>query len=246
MSFRAIRWSIAVLAAFVIACTSRSSGTSETRGNGETPDAGASTQSFDPRGYSTACVTKAECMLAPIITGCRTCCSGDAPVNATAVHADLEAARQACGGGLRSCLLACEDVHAECVEQQCISCTERVCRDGVLVKTSAIVSGKIVFEGNVDGNEFECTFEQSGNTSTFGCSPSFATSTMPPVAELIQEDGLILRLFAADAKSITLRAIGNGTPIGETTFAPTYATEPGPNGPQCEPKTCVVARTSFP
>ena len=185
-------------------------------------------------------------MMAPIITGCRTCCSGVVPVNATAVQADLETARQACGGGLRSCLLACENVHAECVDQVCVACTERVCRHGVLVKTSAIASGKIVFEGTVDGNAFECAFEQSGNTSTYGCSPSFATSTVPLVAELISEDGLILHFFATDAKSISLRVTRDGMPSSETTFAPSYAMEPGPNGPQCEPRTCVVARASFP
>jgi hypothetical protein len=231
-----------MIAAFVAACA-------QTSAPAQSADAGpdASTgRSFDPRGYSTTCETKSDCMLAPIIQDCRTCC-GETAVNAADVRADLDAVTQACTGEGRACSMSCERVHAECVEQQCIACGEQTCKSGVLVHTSMTAAGTYLFEGTIDDVSSACTVELPSGLQgprTIRCAPGLELLNEVSPEPTTWSVGFFFA--TTTAKEVTFRATRDGELIGEKTFAPAYAAEPGPNGPQCAPTECLVAHATFP
>lgn len=195
-------------------------------------------RSFDPRGYARSCAATSDCVLAPIINNCMTCC-GVAPVNAAAVQADLAAAELACLQGRGECGMGCEKAHAECAEGQCIQCAERQCQDGVMVRAAITKVGTHVLEADIDGTTMGCTILLPG-PSKITC----AQGVEPVRGSNFDVEGVLFRTKSTGA--ITFRMSHDGALVGEKTFAPVYVAEPGPNGPQCTPKECIVARETFP
>ncbi len=55
-----------------------------------------------------------------------------------------------------------------------------------------------------------------------------------------------LGLTTTNAKSIAVRVVRDGTELANATFSPSYTTTPGPNGSDCDPKSCTFARRDFP
>lgn len=184
-------------------------------------------------------MTKADCRLVAGIFDCTSCCAETA-VNAAAVEDDLAAVKEACGDRQRRCALDCGGFHAECVDQQCIACGELSCRNGIFVHATTPEPGTYRLEATIDGETHGCTIRRPSGANG-------PTSLTCRGAELFF-DGSRVALFIANttAVSVTFRATLDDTPIGETTFVPSYETEPGPNGPQCEPQTCLVAHATFP
>ncbi len=172
-------------------------------------------------------------MLTTSIGGCSRCCSETA-VNAAAVEADLAAVEQACAGRGSMCDMECTPMHAECSDGQCAACTELLCRDGVLVQAPIATSGTTVIEGVIEGATMGCTLEIGRGSRRISCSPG---------VELVA-DGTLFR--TKTTSTVTFRVTHDGVLVASTTFAPVYIAEPGPNGPQCEPKECLVARATFP
>jgi hypothetical protein len=50
-----------------------------------------------------------------------------------------------------------------------------------------------------------------------------------------------LSIQRGDLKSVVVRVKRDGVLLKQGAFTPNYVTTPGPNGPECEPKTCTVA-----
>ena len=67
-------------------------------------------------------------------------------------------------------------------------------------------------------------------------------SALPPEQQSIGG----LKLLSTTAKTVTIRATRDGALLGEKTIAVDYKVSPGPNGPECEPKECRSARSTFP
>lgn len=112
--------------------------------------------------------------------------------------------------------------------------------------TSITEPGSYLFEGTLDGATSTCSAslpKGASGPSNIECSPGvelLREAVVPPAIRL----GLLFR--TTTARSVTFRATRDGQPIGTATFEPAYASEPGPNGPQCEPKACTVAHATFP
>lgn len=211
-------------------------------------DATSPRDSFDPRAYSTDCTTKADCMLAPFIHECSTCC-GQAAVNAAAAQTDLDAVRQTCAGRGPHCDMVCTKEHVECVEQHCIACGEQTCKNGVLIHATITIGlGEHLFEAKIDGATTVTCTVRFLNLTTYmrqaGCSGGAQLSEEGSTGPSSWTFGILLD--TTTAKSIAFRVTHDGTLVGEKTFDATYATQPGPNGPQCEPKQCLIASATFP
>ena len=128
-------------------------------------------------------------------------------------------------------------------------CTEIACENGVNVDFVFRERGSYVFLVTVDGTTTTCRATLPLRREPFdACDRSevflgLVGSQLPEAEQSIEG----LRLPAAkDARSITIEATRDGVSIGKKTFAPAYDVRPGPNGPDCEPKECKLARTTFP
>lgn len=133
------------------------------------------------------------------------------------------------------------------VEQR--GCTELGCENGVNVDFTFRERGSYVFVVTVDGSKTTCraTLPLSKDLVT-PCDRSevflgLIGSQLPADQQSI--DGLKLPA-ATNASSITVEATRDAISIGQKTFKPPYDVRPGPNGPDCEPKECKLARTTFP
>jgi hypothetical protein len=129
------------------------------------------------------------------------------------------------------------------------SCTELGCENGVNVDFVLRDRGSYVFVVTVDGTKTTCRatlplpkdfFEACDRSEVF---LGLVGSQLP--AEQQSIEGMKLPA-AKDASSITIEATRDGVSIGTKTFKPAYDVRPGPNGPDCEPKECKLARTTFP
>lgn len=129
------------------------------------------------------------------------------------------------------------------------SCTEIGCENGVKIDFSFRDRGTYVFEVTVDGTTTTCRASLPLPRGTFqACDRSevflgLVGSELPPEQQSI---GGITLPAATNASSIKVKATRDGNPIGEKTFAPAYVVTPGPNGPDCEPKECKLATSTFP
>lgn len=235
-----------IVGATVIAC----SATAPVATSAGDADAGADAglRSFDPRGYSTECVTKSDCVMAPIIQECSTCC-GEVAVNKTEGAADLAAVEEACrqAGQRRRCGLDCAPLHAECTDGRCVACGNLTCDRGVIVHVTFSTPGNYVLSATFDGVTRSCPLlfpDQLAGSAERQCDPGLELRHRSlPMASTLDVDVVI---DTTTAKTIVFRATRDGASIGEKTFEALYTTTPGPNGPQCEPKECVVATASFP
>lgn len=129
------------------------------------------------------------------------------------------------------------------------ACTELGCENGVNVDFSFRDRGSYVFIVTVDGARTTCRATLPLPRDIFqACDRSevllgLVGSQLPPEQQSIEG----LRLPAAtDANEITIEATRDGIAIGSKTFKPAYDVRPGPNGPDCEPKECKLARATFP
>lgn len=145
----------------------------------------------------------------------------------------------ACGGESKSIVRG--------VDQR--GCTELGCENGVHVDFVFRERGSYVITVTVDGTKTTCRaalplpkefFEACDGSEVF---LGLVGSQLPADQQSI--DGLELPA-ATNATSITLEATRDGISLGQKTFKPAYDVRPGPNGPDCEPKECKLARTTFP
>lgn len=129
------------------------------------------------------------------------------------------------------------------------SCTELGCENGVNVDFVLRDRGSYVFVVDVDGSKTTCratlplpkgAFDACDKDEVF---LGLVGSQLPADQQSI--DGLKLPA-ATNATSITIEATRDGISVGAKTFNPAYDVRPGPNGPDCEPKECKLARTTFP
>lgn len=133
------------------------------------------------------------------------------------------------------------------VEQR--GCTELGCENGVNVDFTFRERGSYVFVVTVDGTKTTCrTTIPLPKGAVDACDRAevflgLVGSELPVDQQSI--DGLELPA-AKDATSITIEATRDGVSIGQKTFKPAYDVRPGPNGPDCEPKECKLARSTFP
>jgi hypothetical protein len=145
----------------------------------------------------------------------------------------------ACGGESKSVIPG--------VEQR--GCTEIGCENGVKVDFAFRERGSYVFGVTVDGTKTTCratlplpkeAFDACDRSEVF---LGLVGSQLPVDQQSIE--GLMLPA-ATNASSITVEASRDGISLGQKTFKPAYDVSPGPNGPDCEPKECKLARTTFP
>ena len=129
------------------------------------------------------------------------------------------------------------------------SCTELACENGVNVDFVLRDRGSYVFTVTIDGTKTTCRatlplpkefFDACDRSEVF---LGLVGSQLPADQQSI--DGLKMPA-ATNANSITIEATRDGIAIGKKTFAPAYDVRPGPNGPDCEPKECKLAKTTFP
>lgn len=129
------------------------------------------------------------------------------------------------------------------------ACTELACENGVNVDFVLRDRGSYVFEVTIDGTKTTCRatlplpkdfFEACDRSEVF---LGLVGSQLP--AEQQSIEGLKMPA-ATNASTITIEATRDGASIGKKTFTPAYDVRPGPNGPDCEPKECKLARTTFP
>jgi hypothetical protein len=128
-------------------------------------------------------------------------------------------------------------------------CTELGCENGVDVDFVFRDRGSYVFEVTIDGTKTTCRatlplpkefFEACDRPEVF---LGLVGSQLP--AEQQSIEGLKMPA-ATNATSITISATRDAVPIGSKTFTPAYDVRPGPNGPDCEPKECKLAKATFP
>jgi hypothetical protein len=128
-------------------------------------------------------------------------------------------------------------------------CTELGCENGVNVDFTFRERGRYVFVATVDGATTTCRatlplpkafFEACDRSEVF---LGLVGAQLPADQQSIE--GLKLPA-ATNATSITVEATRDGISIGQKTFKPPYDVRPGPNGPDCEPKECKLAQTTFP
>jgi hypothetical protein len=145
----------------------------------------------------------------------------------------------ACGGESKSIIPG--------VEQR--GCTEIGCENGVNIDFVFRDRGSYVIAVTVDGKKTTCRatlplpkdfFEACDGSEVF---LGLVGSQLPADQQSI--DGLKLPA-ATNAASITIEATRDGISLGQKTFKPAYDVRPGPNGPDCEPKECKLARMTFP
>lgn len=145
----------------------------------------------------------------------------------------------ACGGESKSLVPG--------VDQR--GCTEVGCENGVNVDFVFRERGSYVFSVTVDGKKTTCRaplplpkdfFQACDGSEVF---LGLVGSQLPADQQSI--DGLKLPA-ATNASSITIEATRDGISLGQKTFKPAYDVRPGPNGPDCEPKECKLARMTFP
>jgi hypothetical protein len=129
------------------------------------------------------------------------------------------------------------------------ACTELGCENGVNVDFVLRDRGSYVFVVTVDGSKTTCratlplprdSFDACDRSEVF---LGLVGSQLP--AEQQSIEGLKLPA-ATNATTIAIEATRDGVSIGAKTFKPAYDVRPGPNGPDCEPKECKLARTTFP
>lgn len=234
-------------AAFLgLACSREPVPASGTEGDGG-PDAGSEAGSFDPRAYPSACSTSSDCVLAPLINQCTTCCE-TAPVRADAVTEDLEAVKEACraGRGLRNCLMDCGRKHAECIRGLCAACTELACDDGVSIELLPVLEGGTwVVEATVDGALQRCTMEIGSVPGPSSTTCNGAEIKYLPTGAGPASARMAMFIPTTTAKLVSVRMTHNGVELTSKTFEPAYVAVPGPNGPDCEPKLCTVANATL-
>lgn len=156
---------------------------------------------------------------------------------------------------LREIILAAAVVLLSCGSDSVIpgvggkTCTALGCENGVNVDFAFRERGSYVFVVLVDGTRTTCRATLPLSKEPFdACDRSevflgLVGSQLPPEQQSIED----LKLPAArDARSITIEATRDGASIGKKTFSPAYDVRPGPNGPDCEPKECKLAQTTFP
>lgn len=144
-------------------------------------------------------------------------------------------------------LAACGSSQLPIIGQK--ACTEIGCENGVRVDFTYREPGSYTVVVVVDGVSTTC--EATLPLPRGASEPcdreavllALIGSELPADQQSI--GGLILP-NATDAKSITVQVTRDGTLLGEKTFTPTYQVTPGPNGPDCEPKECKLATTTFP
>jgi hypothetical protein len=196
-------------------------------------------RSFDPTRYSATCTAKADCALMPIIKECGSCC-GVAALRAGEGVADLEAVEAACKDERWACAMLCPSVHAECSDGGCIVCEENPCYPGVLVELPGLPDDSdFAVEVTVDGETTSCS--HNGRTSPLGtkCAPGSTLS-------FSNEGTIWVALETTTATSVTVQTKQGGAEIDTRTVAPAYESQPGPNGPACEPLQCLVAQHPLP
>lgn len=128
------------------------------------------------------------------------------------------------------------------------ACTTMACQNGVDVEFSYRDAGTYVFEVTVDGTKVTCTAtlplaqQPPDPCDGPGVLLSLVGSMLPANQQSL--GGLILT--STTATSVTIHATRDGVLLGDKTFAPPYVTNPGPNGPGCEPESCTLAKVTFP
>ena len=128
------------------------------------------------------------------------------------------------------------------------SCTEMGCQSGVQVEFSYAAAGNYVFEVTVDGTKTTCAASLPlVESAASGCDRDgiylgLVGSRLPVEQQSI--GGLMLT--TTTAKELSIRATKDGALLGESTVIVPYTTSPGPNGPDCEPKSCTFASYKFP
>jgi len=145
----------------------------------------------------------------------------------------------ACGGESKSVIPG--------VEQR--GCTEIGCENGVNVDFVFKERGSYVVVVTIDGKKTKCRATLPlAKDQVQACDASevflgLVGSQLPVDQQSIE--GLKLPA-ATNASSITIEVTRDGISLGQKTFKPAYDVRPGPNGPDCEPKECKLARTTFP
>lgn len=128
-------------------------------------------------------------------------------------------------------------------------CTEIGCENGVNVDFVFRDHGSYVLAVTVDGTKTTCRatlplpkeqFEACDRSEVF---IGLVGSQLPPEQQSIE--GLKLPA-ATNASTISIEATRDGVSIGKKTFTPAYDVKVGPNGPDCEPKECKLAKATFP
>jgi len=128
------------------------------------------------------------------------------------------------------------------------ACTEMGCEDGVRVDFSYRQAGTYVFDIIIDGAKVTCkaTLPLPKATADSCDSADVLLGLVGSMLPFDQQSIGGLVFASTTARSISVRATRDGTVLGEKTFAPPYVTSPGPNGPECEPKECTIAKVAFP
>lgn len=133
------------------------------------------------------------------------------------------------------------------VEQR--GCTEIGCENGVNIDFSFRERGSYVFVVTVDGTKATCRATlplPKGAVDACDRSEIFLGLVGSELPADQQSIGGLTLPAATNATSITIEGTRDGVSIGQKTFKPAYDVRPGPNGPDCEPKECKLARTTFP
>ncbi len=128
-------------------------------------------------------------------------------------------------------------------------CTEIGCENGVKIDFSFRDRGTYVFTVVVDGTTTTCRASlplPRGASQACDRSEVFLGLVGSELPADQQSIGGLTLPAATNASSITVKATRDGNPIGDKTFVPAYDVKPGPNGPDCEPKECKLATTTFP
>ena len=129
------------------------------------------------------------------------------------------------------------------------TCTELACENGVNVDFVFTDRGSYVINVTIDGVKTTCRatlplpkefFEACDKSEVF---LGLVGSQLPPEQQSI---GGLKMPAATNASTITIEASRDGVPIAKKTFVPAYDVRPGPNGPDCEPKECKLAKATFP
>lgn len=133
-----------------------------------------------------------------------------------------------------------------------LMCTLAGCDDGVDVQTNFATPGAYSFEVTVDGLKTTCAAKLPFDTAKLPeCTPQndvwVLLGSLDEPADASHVYTLrSVRIHKTNVKSVTLKATRDGSLLGEITFAPDYQVTPGPNGPNCDPKSCLLATKVFP
>lgn len=128
------------------------------------------------------------------------------------------------------------------------SCTELGCKQGISVDFSFKERGAYTFEVDVDGVTSTCraNIPLSAGISSACDRPDVQLGLIGAELSVDQQSIGGLELFTTTAKTVTIHGTRDGVLLGNKTMAVAYVVQPGPNGPECEPKECRQATATFP